>query len=88
MSPYFGTALDLSMRIRSRSVESTVRARWFVVATGSRPAVPKIAGLDRSKIYTNENIFELRDKPDHLVIVGGGPIGIEMALPIVDWAFR
>src|SRR5579859_5775633 len=59
---------------------TTLRARWFVVATGSRPAVPKITGLDRSKIYTNENIFELREKPDHLVIIGGGPIGIEMAI--------
>lgn len=73
---------DSARFVDANSVEVggiTVRARWFVVATGSRPAVPKIAGLDRSKIYTNENIFELRDKPDHLVIVGGGPIGIEMA---------
>jgi len=58
----------------------TVRARWFVLATGSRPAMPDIPGLDPDSILTNETIFGLRDKPDHLVILGGGPIGIEMAV--------
>ncbi len=59
--------------------EQAVRARYFVVATGSRPVVPKIRGLDETKILTNESIFRLRQKPDHLLIIGGGPIGIEMA---------
>ena len=57
----------------------TILAKHFVIATGSRAAVPPIPGLERDKILTNENIFELRQKPDHLVIIGGGPIGIEMA---------
>ncbi len=35
--------------------------------------------MDANKVYTNENIFDLREKPDHLIIIGGGPIGIEMA---------
>jgi pyruvate/2-oxoglutarate dehydrogenase complex dihydrolipoamide dehydrogenase (E3) component len=51
-----------------------------VIATGSRAVFPKIAGLDPSKSLTNETIFQLRDRPDHLVIIGGGPIGIEMAV--------
>ena len=59
---------------------ANLRARWFVVATGSRAVIPKIPGLDPSKILTNDTIFDLRDKPDHLVIIGGGPIGIEMAV--------
>ena len=58
----------------------TVSARWFVIATGSRAVIPKITGLEPSKILTNETIFDLREKPDHLVIIGGGPIGIEMAV--------
>src|SRR5258708_11145466 len=58
----------------------TVRARWFVIATGSRAVIPLITGLDPFKILTNDTIFDLRDKPDHLVIIGGGPIGIEMAV--------
>ncbi len=59
--------------------EQTITARYFVISTGSRAAIPPIEGLDPDKILTNENIFELREKPDHLIIVGGGPIGIEMA---------
>jgi pyruvate/2-oxoglutarate dehydrogenase complex dihydrolipoamide dehydrogenase (E3) component len=56
-----------------------IEARRFVVATGSGPFVPPIDGLEMVKYYTNENIFDLREKPDHLIIIGGGPIGMEMA---------
>jgi pyruvate/2-oxoglutarate dehydrogenase complex dihydrolipoamide dehydrogenase (E3) component len=54
-------------------------ARRFVVATGSRAAVPPIPGLKDVGYLTNETIFELKTRPDHLIVVGGGPIGIEMA---------
>jgi pyruvate/2-oxoglutarate dehydrogenase complex dihydrolipoamide dehydrogenase (E3) component len=56
-----------------------VRARRFVVATGSRAAVPPIPGLADSGFLTNESIFELTERPSHLVVMGGGPIGLEMA---------
>lgn len=59
--------------------KNSVEARYFVIATGSRPAVPAILGLELEKYFTNENIFDLREKPEHLLIIGGGPIGIEMA---------
>ncbi|MDO6591774.1 dihydrolipoamide dehydrogenase [Loktanella sp. D2R18] len=59
--------------------DTIVTARRFVVATGSGPFVPPIPGLDDVTYYTNENIFDLRDKPAHLIIIGGGPIGMEMA---------
>jgi pyruvate/2-oxoglutarate dehydrogenase complex dihydrolipoamide dehydrogenase (E3) component len=58
----------------------TVRADRFVIATGSGPAMPTVPGLDAGKVYTNETIFALREKPSHLVILGGGPIGVEMAV--------
>jgi pyruvate/2-oxoglutarate dehydrogenase complex dihydrolipoamide dehydrogenase (E3) component len=58
---------------------TTVRARRFVIATGSRPFVPPIQGLDQVPYLTNETVFDLRDRPRHLVVIGGGPIGIEMA---------
>jgi len=56
-----------------------ITARRFVVATGSSPFVPPIPGLDAVPYLTNEDIFDLRDAPGHLLIVGGGPIGLEMA---------
>ena len=56
-----------------------VRARRFVVATGSSPAVPPMPGLDQVAFLTNETIFGLRECPAHLIVVGGGPIGLEMA---------
>lgn len=57
----------------------TIKAKYFVIATGSRAAIPSIQGLDETKIYTNDTIFDLKEKPEHLIIIGGGPIGIEMA---------
>ncbi|MFT7107933.1 MAG: pyruvate/2-oxoglutarate dehydrogenase complex dihydrolipoamide dehydrogenase (E3) component [Yoonia sp.] len=62
-----------------RAGDTIIEARRFVVATGSRPFVPPIPGLDTVKHYTNEDIFELREKPKHLIVIGGGPIGMEMA---------
>jgi pyruvate/2-oxoglutarate dehydrogenase complex dihydrolipoamide dehydrogenase (E3) component len=57
----------------------TVRASGFVLATGSRPAVPQVPGLTGAPYLTNENVFELAGLPDSLAIVGGGPIGCELA---------
>ncbi len=56
-----------------------IRARRFVVATGSGPLVPPIPGLDKVSYLTNETIFDLTKLPKQLIIVGGGPIGMEMA---------
>ena len=68
--------------IGPRAVEAEgcrITARRVVVATGSRPFVPPIPGLDGVPYLTNETIFDLQALPRHLIIVGGGPIGIEMA---------
>ncbi|MGE4611794.1 MAG: FAD-dependent oxidoreductase [Paracoccaceae bacterium] len=56
-----------------------ITARRFVISTGSSPMVPPIPGLDTVDYLTNENLFELRECPAHLLIIGGGPIGMEMA---------
>jgi pyruvate/2-oxoglutarate dehydrogenase complex dihydrolipoamide dehydrogenase (E3) component len=55
-----------------------VKARRFVVATGSRPFVPPIPGLDQVPHLTNETIFDLTQLPRHLIVIGGGPIGCEL----------
>ncbi|CAN0653848.1 Pyridine nucleotide-disulfide oxidoreductase dimerization subunit [Nitratireductor aquimarinus] len=56
-----------------------IRARRFVIATGSSPLVPPIPGLEDVPFLTNETIFSQTRKPSHLIIIGGGPIGMELA---------
>ena len=57
----------------------TLSAPRIVVATGSKPFVPPIEGIDSTPYLTNENLFDLTEQPEHLIIVGGGVIGMEMA---------
>jgi len=58
----------------------TLRAKNFVIATGSRAAIPKIEGIDTVPYFTNETIFdELKGKPESMIVLGGGPIGCELA---------
>ncbi|WP_152464316.1 NAD(P)/FAD-dependent oxidoreductase [Sulfitobacter sp. THAF37] len=59
--------------------DTVIKARRIVIATGSSPLVPPISGLDQVPYETNETLFALREKPEHLLIIGGGPIGMEMA---------
>ena len=54
-------------------------ARRIVVAAGSRAAIPKLPGLDAVPFLTHETIFGLEQPPAHLLILGGGPVGLEMA---------
>jgi pyruvate/2-oxoglutarate dehydrogenase complex dihydrolipoamide dehydrogenase (E3) component len=56
-----------------------IRARRFVVATGSRASAPPVPGLADVPYLTNETLFDLTECPKHLIIIGGGPIGMEMA---------
>ena len=56
-----------------------IAARRIVVATGSSAFVPPIPGLDGVPYLTNESLFDLSAVPEHLVVIGGGPVGIEMA---------
>jgi pyruvate/2-oxoglutarate dehydrogenase complex dihydrolipoamide dehydrogenase (E3) component len=59
--------------------EQTIRARRFVIATGSQPHIPPIPGLKEIDFLTNETIFQNIVLPTHLIIIGAGPIGCEMA---------
>ena len=56
-----------------------IRARRFVIATGSSPMLPPIPGLEATPHLTNETVFDLTTCPEHLIIVGAGPIGLELA---------
>lgn len=59
--------------------DQRITARRFVIATGSSPVVPPIPGLPETPYYTNETIFDIQERIGHLIVIGGGPIGIEMA---------
>ena len=59
--------------------DTTIKATRYVIATGSLPAIPLIHGLDSISVLTNENIFDLAELPQHLVVIGGGTVGIEFA---------
>ena len=59
--------------------DETITSRRIIVATGATPIAPPIKGLDAVSYFTNETFFENRNRPDHLIIIGGGPIGVEMA---------
>ena len=62
-----------------QAADYQIKARRFVISTGSSPAVPPIPGLQEVPYFTNETIFENAEKLDHLIVVGGGPIGMELA---------
>jgi pyruvate/2-oxoglutarate dehydrogenase complex dihydrolipoamide dehydrogenase (E3) component len=74
-----GVAKFIDKRTVAVGDDIQVRARRFVIATGSAPAMPPIPGLDSGPYLTNESIFTLTERPQHLIIVGAGPIGLEMA---------
>ena len=59
--------------------DTLIKAHRFVIATGSSPAVPPIPGIDKVPYFTNETLFENRDAIGHLIVIGGGPIGMELA---------
>lgn len=68
-----------TVKIESYGVERVITGKKIIIATGGRAAVPPIPGLDGVPYLTNETLFELTETPRHLVILGAGPIGIEMA---------
>lgn len=59
--------------------EYKIKAKRFVIATGSSPLIPPIEGLEQVPYLTNETIFDLKQTPKHLIVIGGGPIGSELA---------
>ncbi len=58
--------------------DKVLTTRNIVIATGARPFVPPIPGVENVEYYTSDNIWEIREKPERLLILGGGPIGCEL----------
>jgi pyruvate/2-oxoglutarate dehydrogenase complex dihydrolipoamide dehydrogenase (E3) component len=68
-----------SLAVRTASGERVLRPRRVVIATGSRPVMPPIPGLAEAGGMTHETYFDARPAPAHLLILGGGAVGLEMA---------
>jgi pyruvate/2-oxoglutarate dehydrogenase complex dihydrolipoamide dehydrogenase (E3) component/uncharacterized membrane protein YdjX (TVP38/TMEM64 family) len=65
--------------IRTAEGIRTLSTRAIVIAAGARPLVPPIEGIDRIQVLTSDNVWELRELPRRLLVLGGGPIGSELA---------
>ena len=61
----------------------TLTTRAIVIATGGRPTIPNIPGLDQVTYYTSDTIWSLTERPNRLVVLGGGPIGCELTQAFV-----
>jgi pyruvate/2-oxoglutarate dehydrogenase complex dihydrolipoamide dehydrogenase (E3) component len=59
--------------------DTVITAKRIVISTGSRAGVPPIPGLEDVPFLTNESVFDKKAAPDHLIVIGGGPIGSELA---------
>ena len=68
-----------SVDIKTATGTKTLTTRNIVIATGARPFVPPISGLEEVGYLTSDNVWELRERPQRLLVLGGGPIGSEMA---------
>jgi pyruvate/2-oxoglutarate dehydrogenase complex dihydrolipoamide dehydrogenase (E3) component/uncharacterized membrane protein YdjX (TVP38/TMEM64 family) len=77
-----GTAKILtpySVEVTTREGRRTLTTRTIVIAAGARPFVPPIAGIDKVGVLTSDTVWSLRELPRRLVVLGGGPIGCELA---------
>ncbi|MCP4050844.1 MAG: FAD-dependent oxidoreductase [bacterium] len=74
---YFDRAV-LKNRHTVQLSDKQITGKYIVIATGSEPFIPDIAGLKNIDYLTNRNIFKLNKLPEHLIVLGGGPIGLEL----------
>jgi len=68
-----------TVEVTTASGTRTLSTRAIVIAAGARPFVPPIPGMDAIRVLTSDNVWELRELPRRLVVLGGGPIGCELA---------
>jgi len=68
-----------TVAISSDTGTQEASAKFIIIATGASPAVPPIEGLQDINFHTSETIFDIDDQPEQLGVIGGGPIGVEMA---------
>jgi pyruvate/2-oxoglutarate dehydrogenase complex dihydrolipoamide dehydrogenase (E3) component len=77
-TPRFVSAKEVEVELAEGATRRIVSGRRFCIATGSRPAIPIIEGLEETGFLTNEDVFQLKSLPRSLIVLGGGPTGLEL----------
>lgn len=77
-SPRFLNPREIEVTPNGGGEKFVMNAKRFCIATGSSPLVPPITGLEETGYITNENVFDLKDLPGRIVVIGGGAIGVEL----------
>jgi pyruvate/2-oxoglutarate dehydrogenase complex dihydrolipoamide dehydrogenase (E3) component len=68
-----------TLAVASTEGETTITAKKIIICTGARPTIPNLQGLSDVPYLTSEQVYDLEMLPEHLLVVGGGPVGVEMA---------
>jgi len=68
-----------TVEVKTKDETKTLATRAIVIAAGARPFVPPIPGIDKIEVLTSDTVWEIRELPPRLVVLGGGPIGCELA---------
>jgi pyruvate/2-oxoglutarate dehydrogenase complex dihydrolipoamide dehydrogenase (E3) component len=68
-----------TITVASAEGETTITAKKILLCTGARPTIPSVRGLSEVPYLTYERLYDLEALPEHLLVVGGGPVGVEMA---------
>ena len=76
--PRFLNPHEIEVSLKDTEEKRVMKAKRFCISTGSRPFVPPIEGLLETGFITNEQVFDLKEFPKRLIVLGGGPIGIEL----------
>ena len=69
---------EVEVRLNGSGETRRLSTRSIVIATGAEPFIPPIPGIEKMNCYTSENLWEIRELPRRLVVLGGGPIGSEL----------
>ena len=86
-TPRFLSPYELELTCNDGS-SRTINAKRFCISTGSRPAVPPIKGLEEAGFITNEEVFDLKSLPEELIVLGGGPVGLELGQSFARFGSR
>lgn len=77
-SPHFLNSNEIEIALKNSAETKKLKAKRFCIATGSRPFVPPIEGLSETGFITNEEVFQLKELPESLIVLGAGAIGLEL----------